>query len=100
MSCETNCLYTLEAIVNAADVHQTLKCDQFGYSVDDLELHVCDFSQFSMIFDHFGFTFYSPSAKNGFFELGTFVVHKISRSKRKLYSKSLRVFVVKSNFDN
>lgn len=98
MSCETNCLYTLKAIVNTADVQRTLKCDQFGNSVGALEL--CDFSPFSMIFDHFGFTLYSPSAKNGFFELGTFVVHRISRSKRKLYSKSLRVFLVKSNFDN
>lgn len=41
MGCEANCLYTLEAIVNAADVHRTLKCDQFGYSVGASEL--CDF---------------------------------------------------------
>lgn len=41
MSCETNGLYTLEAIVNAADVHRTLKCDQFDDSVGALEL--CDF---------------------------------------------------------
>lgn len=40
------------------------------------------------------------AAKNGFVEFGVLVVHKISRSKWKLYSNAALTFLVKSNFDN
>lgn len=40
------------------------------------------------------------AAKNGFVELGLFVVHKISRSKWKLYSNAALTFGEKSNFDS